>query len=122
MVNILKSRMQNSTRLLLRRKYHYTWLSAVLLTELTDHLRKLELTHTLHLDSTDKWFEYCKSGNKPDDIPANPNVVYEDEWTGWPDWLGYEERKWNIRRVKELIKDMIEHNILDDMSEDERIA
>jgi hypothetical protein len=77
-------------------------------------------THTLHLDSTDKWFEYCKSGNKPDDIPANPNVVYEDEWIGWPDWLGYEERKWNIRRVKELIKDMIEHNILDDMSEDER--
>ena len=79
-------------------------------------------THTLHLDSTDKWFEYCRSGNKPDDIPAYPDVVYEDEWIGWPDWLGYEERKWNIRRVKELIKDMIEHNILDDMSEDERIA
>ena len=59
--------------------------------------------HALHLDNTDKWFEYCRSGNKPDDIPAYPYAVYEDEWIGWPDWLGYEERKWSLRKVKGLL-------------------
>jgi hypothetical protein len=76
--------------------------------------------HTLHLDDTDKWFEYCNSGNKPGDIPSYPDAVYEDEWIDWPNWLGYEPRRWHIQRVKEFLKDMIEHRILDDMTEDER--
>jgi hypothetical protein len=34
------------------------------------------------------WLEYCASGKKPADIPANPDVVYADEgWAGWCDWL-----------------------------------
>jgi hypothetical protein len=42
----------------------------------------------LDLKSYKEWKEYCKSGNKPDNIPANPSTVYKKEWTGYGDWLG----------------------------------
>ena len=32
---------------------------------------------SLNLKGQKEWFEYCKSGNKPDDIPSNPGVVYK---------------------------------------------
>ncbi len=35
-----------------------------------------------------EWHAYCKSGNKPDDIPANPRKVYGKQFKGFPDWLG----------------------------------
>ncbi len=35
------------------------------------------------------WKVYCASGQKPSDIPSNPNLVYAKEgWGGWSDWLG----------------------------------
>ena len=37
-----------------------------------------------------EWIAYCESGNKPDDIPDNPDEVYADEWISWSDFLGYE--------------------------------
>ena len=43
----------------------------------------------LQLCSSEEWRKYRRSGNKPDDIPANPNTVYRDEgWLGIGDWLG----------------------------------
>jgi hypothetical protein len=43
----------------------------------------------LGLKDTPEWNEYRKSGNKPDDIPSTPNVVYKNEgWKSIPDWLG----------------------------------
>ena len=42
----------------------------------------------LELDSRTEWDNYCKSGKKPDDIPANPNIIYKKEWGGVGDWLG----------------------------------
>jgi hypothetical protein len=45
--------------------------------------------HTLGLSSAVEWQTFCKSGNKPDDIPANPMSVYAKEgWTSLGDWLG----------------------------------
>jgi hypothetical protein len=38
--------------------------------------------------SRDKWLAYCRSGNKPADIPIKVNVRYKDKWISWPDWLG----------------------------------
>lgn len=36
-----------------------------------------------------EWAEYCKSGEKPKDIPANPRSVYDGKgWVDWGDWLG----------------------------------
>ena len=46
-------------------------------------------TRSLGLTSLSEWNAYCKSGNKPDDIPAAPSFVYaEAGWAGWGDWLG----------------------------------
>jgi superfamily II DNA or RNA helicase len=43
----------------------------------------------LNLKSRTEWSEYCSSGKKPADIPADPNSVYADAgWAGMGDWLG----------------------------------
>ena len=48
----------------------------------------------LGLKSSDEWRDYCKSGKKPEDIPAVPKQTYaEDGWTGWGDWLGYARKR-----------------------------
>jgi superfamily II DNA or RNA helicase len=45
--------------------------------------------HKLNLRTQSEWIAYCKSGNKPDDIPKNPNEAYRDKgWSGYGDWLG----------------------------------
>ena len=36
---------------------------------------------SLGLKSEAEWRDYCKSGKKPDDIPANPNQTYAK--AGW---------------------------------------
>ena len=44
---------------------------------------------SLDLNSKTEWSEYCKSGKKPSDIPANPLDIYSnDGWAGFGDWLG----------------------------------
>ena len=48
-----------------------------------------KFTNKLKLRNTSEWKEYCKSGDKPIDIPSTPNQVYKrDGWIDWPDWLG----------------------------------
>jgi hypothetical protein len=43
----------------------------------------------LGFKSEDAWRAYSRSGQKPDDIPANPLSKYAKAgWTGWGDWLG----------------------------------
>jgi 3-mercaptopyruvate sulfurtransferase SseA len=45
--------------------------------------------HSLNLKSGKEWRVYCKSGEKPDNIPAYPNEKYKNEgWTSMGDWLG----------------------------------
>jgi hypothetical protein len=47
---------------------------------------------SLGLRSQGEWFEWARSGDKPSDIPAKPDntKIYESEWQGYADWLGYE--------------------------------
>ena len=42
------------------------------------------------LEARQAWEAYVKSGRKPDDIPARPDLVYASEWRGWVDWLGWD--------------------------------
>ena len=51
--------------------------------------------HKLKLKSSTEWQIFCKSGIKPDDIPAKPDNTYKNKgWISWPDFLGLEpERK-----------------------------
>jgi len=49
-----------------------------------------EFARSLKLKDNTEWKAYCKSGSKPDDIPANPNQTYKNEFKGIPDWLANE--------------------------------
>lgn len=42
----------------------------------------------LDLPNNKAWRIYCKSGQKPDDIPASPERVYKGEFQSYGDWLG----------------------------------
>lgn len=40
------------------------------------------------LNGVKEWRALCKAGNRPSDIPANPDKFYRDNgWTGWGDFL-----------------------------------
>jgi hypothetical protein len=47
-----------------------------------------KFVRALKLKNTSEWYEYCKSGNKPEDIPAGPFRTYKKEWKGIGDWIG----------------------------------
>lgn len=43
----------------------------------------------LKLKSNSEWRAYCKSGQKPQNIPVNPDRTYKEKgWMNWTDWLG----------------------------------
>jgi hypothetical protein len=43
----------------------------------------------LGLKGVKEWWELSKSGQRPSDIPADPDRTYRDDgWVSWPDWLG----------------------------------
>ena len=48
-----------------------------------------EFVQTIGLKSGKEWGEYCKTGNKSDDIPSAPWRIYKNKgWTNWGDFLG----------------------------------
>ena len=52
--------------------------------EARDHVRDLGLK------SVKEWKEWCNSGERPPDIPFNPDRDYKGEgWLSWGDFLGY---------------------------------
>jgi hypothetical protein len=43
---------------------------------------------TLNIKNKDEWYTYCKSGNKPKNIPSTPSLVYKDKgWVNFYVWL-----------------------------------
>jgi 3-mercaptopyruvate sulfurtransferase SseA len=57
-----------------------------------------EFARKLGLKNQKEWIKYCKSGNKPDDIPSNANTVYKNYFKGMIDWLGNEYRDFESAR------------------------
>ncbi len=48
-----------------------------------------KFAQSLKLKSSNEWKEYCKSGQRPNDIPYKPQEVYKNKgWIGWGDFLG----------------------------------
>ena len=48
-----------------------------------------EFIHSLNLKSFNEWRGFCRSGNKPYDIPYTPSISYKNKgWTTWGDFLG----------------------------------
>jgi superfamily II DNA or RNA helicase len=57
--------------------------------EYRDFEKARKFVRSLKLKSFSNWQEYCKSGKKPDDIPAAVHRVYKNKgWKGINDWLG----------------------------------
>ncbi|HAU1373339.1 hypothetical protein SFB61_09125 [Legionella pneumophila] len=49
---------------------------------------------SLKLNSYAEWLKYCEDGEKPDDIPVNPNIAYKDDgWISHNDWFGTNKKK-----------------------------
>ena len=47
-----------------------------------------EFARSLNLAGSKEWFDYCRSGQRPKDIPYAPEKVYKEQWKGLSDWLG----------------------------------
>jgi len=47
-----------------------------------------EFVRKLGIKTQSGWSDYCKSGNKPADIPIDVRMVYKKEWKGLGDFLG----------------------------------
>ena len=64
----------------------------------------------LELKSGRQWKEYCKSGNKPVNIPTAANQIYNGKgWISISDWLGYNGNKkssdyLSYEQAKEFVK------------------
>ena len=51
-------------------------------------VKSREIVRGLNLKGETEWHKYRKSGNKPNEIPSNPNTIYKKEWKNWGDWFG----------------------------------
>lgn len=53
------------------------------------YLEAKKIVQEFNLKSTKEWANFCKSGDKPTNIPNRPSAVYKGKgWNGWGDWLG----------------------------------
>ncbi|MFN5183970.1 MAG: DEAD/DEAH box helicase family protein [Bacteroidota bacterium] len=63
----------------------------------------------LALKNANEWRQYCKSGNKPIDIPNTPHIVYKnDGWIDWAHFLGtsnkFKKNFLSFEDAKDLLK------------------
>jgi len=54
----------------------------------------------LKLKSYKEWLKWCSEGNRPKNIPRNPNSTYADEFLGYPDFLNF--KPYRKRKNKNL--------------------
>jgi len=63
-----------------------------------------EFARSLGLQGHKECREYCKSGKKPSDIPAAPDLTYKNKgWSGIRDWLGTKKPNPN-KKIRNLGK------------------
>jgi superfamily II DNA or RNA helicase len=72
------------------------------------------IVQSLHLSSQKEFQELSAQNKLPKGIPGNPPRVYKEDWIDWADFLGLEETGWSIRKIKELLRGLIESNIVRD--------
>lgn len=69
-----------------------------------------KLVKSLGIKSCREWRKCCQLGKRPNEIPANPNSTYKNEWTNWGDFLGtgyinYKDRTYlPFEEVKNFVK------------------
>eukprot|EP00947_MAST-08B_sp_MAST-8B-sp1_P001808 g1808.t1 len=56
------------------------------------------IVRRLRLTSLKKWQEWRKSGQRPSNVPGNPNQVYKGKgWVSYPDWMGYKPKAGHVK-------------------------
>ena len=59
-------------------------------TEFLNISESKEYIQKFNLKSKKDWINFCKEGQRPQNIPSNPYLFYED-WVSYGDWLGYKK-------------------------------
>jgi superfamily II DNA/RNA helicase len=59
-----------------------------------------EFSRSLKLKSTTQWKQLCINKKIPNNIPRTPNIVYSNQWKGWPDWLNTGNKSSRIQNSK----------------------
>ena len=55
----------------------------------------------LKIPSVKAFYRLGKQRKLPEGIPGVPDIIYKDKgWNGWPDFLGYENPAWTVRKIK----------------------
>lgn len=67
-----------------------------------------ELVKKLGIKNQVEWFQWARSGKKPNNIPAGVDLIYKDEWIDWYDFLGKPK---NFLPYKDAIELMRELNV-----------
>ena len=70
-----------------------------------------DFVRKLNLKGQKEWREFRKSGNRPPDIPSNPNIVYKDSgWISLADFIGTKpgwNNKWmSFEKAREYIRSL----------------
>ena len=47
-----------------------------------------DFVRSLNIKSKKEWLEYCLSGERPSNIPSNPEKNYKNQWLSISDWIG----------------------------------
>ena len=65
-----------------------------------------EYVRSLGFKSTKEYRAWSTSGDRPYDIPSNPNITYKDQgWSGWPDFCG--KRNWRpFEEAREYVRSL----------------
>jgi hypothetical protein len=63
-----------------------------------------EFAISLNLKGQKEWFEYCKSGDKPDNIPTSPGATYKKDFKGYEDWLDNKKIFRPFKEAREFVR------------------
>lgn len=69
-------------------------------------IKAKEYVIKLNLKNYRDWVIFCKSRDKPNNIPSNPDKLYKNNgWISWIDWigknyLGFDEAKECVNKLK----------------------
>jgi superfamily II DNA or RNA helicase len=79
--------------------------------EFRDFDEAREFARSLELKTVSEWRGYCKSGEKPNDVPTSPQSTYKDKgWNGFGDWLGiktnFNKDFFDLEKVKKIIANL----------------
>jgi hypothetical protein len=59
-----------------------------------------QFVHKLNFGVIQEWYDYCKSGEKPNEIPSYPSKPYRNSgWVNWADWLGKSSFQGNSKKL-----------------------